>query len=86
MKSGGGRGMEIFSGNEQKLIRTQPREKGKPMQLFHVENNHTPGWIEKNTRNYPEKLQQHKVNFMNECRARNKVHQLAGNGTEMGTQ
>ena len=47
MKSGGGRGMEIFSGNEQKLIRTQPREKGKPMQLFHVENNHTPGWIEK---------------------------------------
>ena len=28
MKSGGGCGMEIFSGNEQKLIRTQ--EKGKP--------------------------------------------------------
>ena len=27
MKSGGGRGMEIFSGNEQKLIRTQERER-----------------------------------------------------------
>ena len=34
MKSGGGCGMEIFSGNEQKLIRTQ--EKGKSSASFHV--------------------------------------------------
>ena len=34
MKSGGGCGMELFSGNEQKLIRTQ--EKEKPSASFYV--------------------------------------------------